>query len=530
MRERTAVVVGAGHNGLVAAILAAQAGWSVTVLERADHPGGATVGAAVFEGHPIRLSQYSYLVSLFPADLIDRLGIKLPLAPRSVASYTPVHRGGVPRGLLVEREPGPATRESFRALTGSDAEFDSWQRFYAELRAMAQAVAPLLTGPLRSRSEVRAAVIAAAGEQIWRDVVEEPIGQAIARRFADDTVRGVVATDALIGTHASLFDGSLLANRCFLYHLVGRGTGEWLVPVGGMGSLADGLVTRALELGVQIRCGTEVWRAEEDAAGVTVEYRGGDGIGERRAEVLLAAVAPATVETWLGRAAAPPEGAQLKVNMLLSRLPWLASGDDPAVVFAGTTHLAEGFDELQRAFAESAAGRLPDPLPCEIYCHSLADPSIMAGRPGHTLTLFALHTPASLFRADPEAARQAALTGALASLQRQLAEPLEGCLALDAHGRPCVQAASPLDLQESVGMPGGHIFHGDLAWPWRADDEAADTPAQRYGVEVAGCERILLAGAGTRRGGGVSGLGGLAAVQALGAGDAGRASWRGIRR
>ena len=110
---------------------------------------------------------------------------------------------------------------------------------------MAEVLAPTLTGPLRRRADVRDAVIAAAGEQIWTDVVEKPIGEAIIRRFRDDTVRGVVATDAVIGTHASLFDPELLANRCFLYHLIGRGTGEWLVPIGGMGALTDALVARA---------------------------------------------------------------------------------------------------------------------------------------------------------------------------------------------------------------------------------------------------------------------------------------------
>lgn len=519
MTSPSVIVVGGGHNGLVAAILAAQAGCSVTVLERSDHLGGATAGTAVFTGHDVRLSQYSYLISLFPADLVRTLGIELPLAPRAVSSYTPVIRDGHPRGLLVERDAGPSTRASFRGLAGSDAELDAWQRFYGELRRLAGVVAPMLTGPLRTRSQVRDAVLAAAGEQIWRDVVDAPIGEAICRRFADDTVRGVVATDALIGTHTSLFDPSLLANRCFLYHLIGRGTGEWLVPVGGMGAVADALESRARQLGVRIRCGTEVVRAEEDISGVLLGCRGGDG--DTRADAVLAAVAPAVVDSWLGRPVDPPQGAQLKVNMLLTRLPRPASGDDPTVAFAGTTHLSEGLQELERAYHESAAGRVPDPLPCEIYCHSLADPSIMGGADGHTLTLFALHTPAALFRADPDGTRDAVGRAALASLQRHLAEPLEDCLAVDTHGRPCVQVASPLDVEASVGMPGGHIFHGDLAWPWLADDEPADTPARRFGVEVAGCRRILLAGAGSRRGGGVSGLGGLAAVQALLAGRAG---------
>ncbi len=510
------VVVGGGHNGLVAAILAAQQGFSVTLLERSGHLGGASVGTAVFPGHDVRLSRYSYLVSLFPDELASRLGIDLPLASRAVSSYTPVVRRGRATGLLVERVPGAATAESFRALTGSDAEFEAWQRFYAEVATMAGVVAPGLTGPLRRRSEVRDVVTAVAGEQVWIDLVEAPIGEAIARRFADDAVRGVVATDALIGTHTSLFDVSLLANRCFLYHLIGRGTGEWLVPVGGMGALADRLIARAIACGVQIRCGVTVVAAADRPGGVDLTTT--DSVGARSgvaADWVLAAVAPVLVQDWLDQPAVPPVGAQMKINMLLRRLPRLASGEDPATAFAGTTHLEEGFDSLEAAYKTSVDGGIPDPLPSEVYCHSLTDPTIMKGESGHTLTLFGLHTPATLFGADPEGSRVRAAEAALAALQRHLAEPLTDCLALDADGRPCIDVSSPLDIEGSVGMPGGHIFHGDLAWPWLADDEDGDDPATRYGVRVPGAERILQAGAGSRRGGGVSGLGGAAAVDAL---------------
>ncbi|SDO25964.1 Phytoene dehydrogenase-related protein [Nakamurella panacisegetis] len=508
------LVVGGGHNGLVASILAARTGARVTLLEAADHLGGASVGSRVFAGHPVRLSRYSYLVSLMPQQLIDELGIDLTLLSRDVSSYTPYRRDGVPGGLLVERKPGPATSASFRALTGSDREFQAWQQFYAECAQMARVLAPALSGPMRTRSQVREAVVAAAGPQLWTDIFETPLGVGITRRFDDDLVRGVVATDGLIGTHTSLFDESLLANRCFLYHLIGRGTGEWLVPMGGMGAVAEALTARAVEVGVQIVTGARVVSAGEDTDGVRAATADGRDFA---ADVLLAAVAPMTVQQWLGRPAARPVGAQLKINMLLDRLPRLASGVDPAVAFAGTTHLEEGFDQLEAAYRDSAAGRISSPLPGEVYCHSLTDPSILNGHSGATLTLFGLHTPDALFREDPETARAQAAEAALAALQLHLAEPLTDCLARDANGRLCLDVASPLDVEASVGMPGGNIFHGDLSWPW-LDDEVDPTPAQRFGTQVPGCTKILLAGAGTVRGGGVSGLGGAAAVDTLRAG------------
>ena len=284
MTDARIVVVGGGHNGLVAAILAADAGYRVTLLERSDHLGGASVGAAVFSGHEVRLSRYSYLVSLFPDELATRLGIDLRLASRRVSSFTPVRTAAGPDGLLVERRPGVETEESFRRVTGSAADFRAWQQLYDEVGRLAAVVAPALSGPLRTEAEVRKAVVAATGAQLWTDLVEAPIGEMVTRRFGDDTVRGVVATDALIGTHTSLFDAGLAANRCFLYHLIGRGTGEWLVPIGGMGGLADALIARAGRAGVEMHCGVEILAVDETAAGgVAVgQDRGRPGGGVHR--------------------------------------------------------------------------------------------------------------------------------------------------------------------------------------------------------------------------------------------------------
>ena len=215
------VVVGGGHNGLVAAAYLARAGLSTLVLERLDHTGGAAVSAQAFRGHPVRLSRYSYLVSVMPDALMADLDLDVTLVSRRTASHTPTLRGGVPGGLHVERPEGARTRESFAALTGGEEEYAAWQRFYAEVGTLAEALAPTFLQPLPSEADLRDRV----DPTVWRDLVERPLGEAVERRFRDDTVRGVVATDALIGTFASLHDPSLVQNRCFLYHLVGNGTG-----------------------------------------------------------------------------------------------------------------------------------------------------------------------------------------------------------------------------------------------------------------------------------------------------------------
>ena len=512
------VVVGGGHNGLTAAAYLAGAGLSVAVLERLGHTGGAAVSARAFPGFPTRLSRYSYLVSLLPDSVVKDLGLSLRLASRATASYTPVRRGGEPGGLLVERPEGPATAASFRALTGSDAEYEAWREFYRQVGELAAAVAPTLTQPLPRVTEIRAQ----ADPGLWRELVERPLGEAIERRFRDPTVRGVVATDALIGTFARLDDPSLIQNRCFLYHLIGNGTGEWRVPVGGMGAVTDALAAAAGRAGAEL-----VTRAEVTAIrgggqdGCEVDVRGPAGTVTLRARFVLGCVAPWVLQGLLGGErdpAAKPVGAQLKVNFLLSRLPRLKSGADPRVAFAGTLHLGEDYPDLERAYAEAAGGQVPARLPGEVYCHSLTDPSILGDVPAgtQTLTYFGLHLPATLFD-DPAtraARKELAVARAVASLDEHLADPIDSVVARDAAGRPCIEAKIPQDVEADLGMPGGHIFHGDLGWPWAAETAALDTPAARWGVATSR-DAILLCGSGAQRGGAVSGLGGHNAAHAI---------------
>ncbi|MFA6300116.1 MAG: NAD(P)/FAD-dependent oxidoreductase [Nocardioides sp.] len=509
------VVVGGGHNGLVSAAYLARAGLSVLVLERLDHTGGAAVSATAFTGRQARLSRYSYLVSLLPTQLVDDLGLDIALASRSTASYTPFVRHGKPGGLLVERPEGDATRRSFEELTGGSAEYDAWREFYADIADLAHVVAPTLLAPLPVERTIRDQV----DPGIWRDFVDRPLGEAIEARFTDDTVRGVVATDALIGTFASLHEESLAQNRCFLYHLIGNGTGEWRVPIGGMGAVTDALARAATSAGADVLTSAGVSAIRGSADGAEVSWHDGSGDHTVGARFVLANVAPWVLRILLGEPEDPatkPVGAQLKINFLLDRLPRLRSGVDPAVAFSGTLHLGEDYSQLETAYAEAAAGAVPSVLPGEVYCHSLTDPSILGEAPDgtHTLTYFGLHTPATLFEADPVGTKALAVARALASIDQHLLEPLETCLARDSAGHPCLEAKIPQDVEADLAMPGGHIFHGDLDWPWAPNRARMDTAAQRWGVQT-DSPAVLLCGSGARRGGAVSGIGGHNAAQAV---------------
>lgn len=510
MRSRyDVVIVGGGHNGLVAAAYLARAGLSVLVLEQAAAAGGAAVSARLFDGVDIRLSRYSYLVSLLPDRIVRDLGLRFRTRKRRISSYTPVGD----TGLLVDNDSPSATRESFVRVTGSDREFAAWQRFYAMTGEVARTVFPTLTEPLPTRAELRRRV----GDTAWAALFEQPLGETIETFFADDLVRGVVFTDALIGTFTHAHDESLAQNRCFLYHVIGGGTGDWDVPVGGMGALTAALIDAARRAGTELVTSAEVTGIATDDRTAQVTFVARSAAETTvEARYVLANAAPAELARLLDEPLpAKPEGAQLKINMVLDRLPRLRdTGTDPRAAFAGTFHIAESYDQLEQAYRQAAAGQFPTAPPSEIYCHTLTDPTIAgtADPARHTLTLFGLHTPARLFTADPVATKDGAVAATLDRLDAVLAEPLGECLARDAHGRPCLDVATPVDLERSLRLPGGHIFHGDLSFPYRT--EPAATPAQRWGVDTAH-RTIMRCGAGTVRGGGVSGIGGHNAAMAV---------------
>ncbi|HET7050747.1 MAG TPA: NAD(P)/FAD-dependent oxidoreductase [Solirubrobacteraceae bacterium] len=503
------VIVGAGHNGLVAATMLARAGRSVLVLERRDQLGGAAVSAAPFPGVGVRVSRYAYLVSLFPAALGRELGLDVELRRRRVASYTPCGD----TGLLVDRDDA-TTHESMTRATGDPSAFAAWQRFYASIAGVAPRLFATLTEPLRSREEMRTLVDDAA---VWRVLFEEPLAATLERTFSSDLVRGVVLTDATIGTFAPADDPLLRQNRCFLYHVIGNGTGRWDVPVGGMGALSDALAVAARRAGAEIRAGPEAEVTSIATDGVSAEVTCADG-ALHHATDLLANVAPAVLSKLLGRVpdGEPPEGSQLKINMLLRRLPRLRDPHvAPADAFAGTFHVNEGYEQLQLAYEQANAGAIPTVPPCELYCHSLTDPSIldarMQGYGAHTLTLFGLHMRAGLFSGpDANAAKAWAVERTLRSVDSVLAEPLEDCLWHAQNGTEYLEALTPVELEAELGMPGGHIFHRDLSWPFALSAEEEGT----WGVETED-PNVWICGAGARRGGGVSGIPGHNAARAV---------------
>jgi phytoene dehydrogenase-like protein len=506
------VILGAGHNGMVAAAYLARAGLSVLLLEKNDYIGGATTSQKVFPDYEARLSRYSYLVSLFPEKIIRDLGLNLELRRRATGSYTPYVKEGRHDGLLLSNVSEEASAESMFELTGNRTEHEGMKRLYELSRNFAEHCWDSMLEPLVAKEEFRRRFDddpAGTGQEAWRTLAEEPLGRAIERHLQDDLVRGLVFTDAKIGVFTHPDDETLLQNRCFLYHLIGNKTGEWKVPVGGMGAVATELEGAARKAGAEFLTNVDLRALNANGGSHSVEF---EVDGKRQtvdARFLLVNFGRNVLARYLGGPYQPDandEGSVFKINMLLSRLPKLKAARHPsAEAFCGTFHSSEGYEEMKRSYEQASRGRLPDKLPCEVYCHTLTDDSILAPelrRQGfQTMTLFGIDTPWRLFEKNSDETRREAERRFLESMNQWLEEPLEDCLARAADGSPCIESKSPVDIEESLGMFRGNIFHDAPTFPFAETKEQAGT----WGVETE-FANVFLCGSSAHRGGAVSGI------------------------
>src|SRR5881296_3065612 len=502
-------ILGAGHNGLVAASYLGRAGLSVLLLEKNDYIGGATTSQRIFPDYDACLSRYAYLVSLFPQKIIRDLSLNLELRRRATASFTPYVNHGYHGGLLLSNLDEELSRKSFVELTGSDAEFERLKKFYALPRKFAEQIWDSMLEPLVAKEEMARWFVDEIAREAWRSLVEEPLGNAIERYLQNDLVRGLVFTDAKIGVLTQPYDSSLVQNRCFLYHLIGNKTGEWKVPVGGMGAVAGELEQAARKAGAEILTNVDLRALGLTGKGRTIEFYKDGEKQTVEARYLLVNFGRNVLAKYIGQLYQPDatdEGSVFKINMLLQRLPKLkATGYTSKQAWCGTFHSDEGYEQMNASYDQACSGRLPNKTPCEVYCHTLTDDSILAPelreKGFHTMTLFGLDAPWSLFARDNRTLRKEAEKKFLASMNQWLEEPLEDCLAVAHDGTLCIESKSPVDIEDSLGMFHGNIFHDAPTWPFATTKAQAGT----WGVETQ-YEKVLFCGSSALRGGAVSGI------------------------
>jgi phytoene dehydrogenase-like protein len=412
-----AIVIGAGHNGLVTACYLARAGLRVLVLERRYIVGGACVSEETFPGY--KVSTASYVNSLFHTQIVRDLSLEAygyEVLPRDPASFTPFPDG---RSLMMGPD-AELTRSEIAKFSKRDAE--RYPQYEAMLERVAAVVEPTLTmAPpdlLKPRpGDVRN--LFSLGRSFRRlgsgtgEAVEILTGAArpiLDRWFESEELKGTLATDAIIGAMAS---PSVPGTAYVLFHHVmgeaGGTRGVWAYMRGGMGGITQALAGAARELGADIRCDAEVERIlVEDGRAVGVALESGD---EFHAPIVASnADANVTFLRLLDREVLPEAfvadierisyaSASLKINVALDELPNFTAvpGTEPGPQHRGTIHLCPDQDYIERAFDDAKYGRpSADPV-IECQLPSVVDPTVAP--PGkHLMSMFIQYAPPDLER------------------------------------------------------------------------------------------------------------------------------------
>jgi len=484
------IVLGAGHNGLVAACLLARAGLDVLVLERRDVVGGASVTERPFARAPdLGCSTGAYLLGLMPPELMAELGLQLPLIRRDPHYFLPT---AGPRHLLLGADEAENRRQFLASFSAAD--WEAHRALEAELTALREDLAPAWLAPPLPVEETAERHVRPGLRAAFLELAAAPVGAWLDRfGFRSDLVRAMYAvTDGLSGTSGG-YDtpgtalNMLVHNMC---RLPGAG-GTWMLVRGGMGTVTSRLAGLAERAGATLRTKAPVASVRVANGAVRgVVLASGEDI---EADVVVGACDPFTLARLLPEGALGEEegrrlarirreGATLKVNLCLSGLPRFTSRPDDARVFGPTIHLlpeeSSVLAELRRAHRDAGEGRLPDEPAIEWYVHTTLDPSLRDAEGRHSGALFVQWVPygpagTSWEReAEPYAARLLALCDRVAPGTSALVEE--------------VQVLTPPAIERRFGIAGGHIHHVDNAFGF-TDRVPYETPVSGLWRCGAGC-------------------------------------------
>jgi phytoene dehydrogenase-like protein len=521
-KQWDAVVIGGGHNGLVAAAYLAKNGLDTLVCERRGVVGGASVSEHPF-GPDYTVTSLSYVLSLLPpeitADLrLDRHGLTIyPQGP-----YFAPRRDG--RALRLPNDPGQR-REEIARFSARDA--DAYDQYEAHLAGIARILEPLLQQiPPKLGSHHPADLLSQAmlatrlrkidvrGAADITRLLTGSIADLLDRYFESAAMRGVLSVSGVIGTWA----GPRSAGTAYvmLHHHIGEAEGQagaWGFPRGGMGAVAGALAAAARSLRATIRTDAEVARIrtrDGQVAGVTLAS--GEEID---APVVVTTAHPkisflrllepgdlpagfaADIANWQTRSGT------VKINLALDRLPVFTAHPSPDPdVYGGTIVLSESLDDVENAFQEAVAGK-PSTLPfADICIPSVFDDSLApAGK--HVMSLFTQWVPAA-FADAPDAA-------ALDDYADRVIARVEAVAPGFADSVLHRQVIGPDVMQEEYGLVGGNIFHGELT----LGQMFHARPAAGYADLRTPVKGLYQAGSATHGGGGVTGIPGRNVVRQI---------------
>ena len=500
-----AIVIGAGHNGLVAAAYLARSDLKVLVVERSDRIGGACVTEELFPG--FHISTASYSLSLLQPEIVSELGLDLDIRPKDPELFHPLPGGG---GLTMWKDPARRHEEVTRV---SPADADAIDRFEALFETASTRLRPLLSFAA-TRKQARRAFMNSEFKNLYKRTVDQSIAETVEEFFESELIQGIYASQGIIGSAA----GPRTPGTAYIYlhHAFGSilEPGDWGFVRGGMGAITAQLADVVRAAGGEIRLEAEVAQVKLDRrrAGGVVLASG----EEIEADMVLSNADPKRTVSFLADADLAPEfvqdidlmpraGTVIKINCALSGLPRFAgmdASDSPGPEHLGTITVSPSIDYLEDACRHAAEGRPAERFFIEAWIQSASEPEL-APTGKHTLSVFAQYAPYELAEGTWAERRDEIADRVIATLEEYapgLSDQIEDRLVL-----------GPPDLEERFGLTGGNIFHGELLPDWLFEKRPANT-WHRYRSPVAG---LYMCGSGTHPGGGVCGAPGRNAARAV---------------
>jgi phytoene dehydrogenase-like protein len=520
MATRDAIVIGAGHNGLVTAAYLAKAGRTVTVLERRERVGGILDTVEIAPG--VRAPGIVHTIGRLRRSVIDDLG----LVQQGLVTIDPAVRVFAPQpdgpGLTIWAD-AARTASELRERSPNDAE--AYPEFDARVRALASFLSYLhaITPPDVKDPSIADALNglklgnafrrlgAKAGREATR-AMPMAIADYVAEAFETDAMRGAVASRATMYTAMGPWSAGttsvLLADSA---GNDGGAPGQSVIAKGGPGALAEVLANAARAFGAEIRTGAEVEGIiTRNGRAVGVALTGGEELNARAVvtaadpkRTLTELVDPVVVGPHLSWRAANirTSGAVSKVNLVLSGLPSFAGADSPEHL-AGRIVIGPSVDYLEHAFDASKFGRMSEEPYLEATIPTISDPTL-APEGQHVMSIVVQWTPFRLREGDWDAERDHLADVTVKTMERFA--PGLGELVT------ARQVITPTDLERDYGLSGGHVYHAepglDQFFAWRPMFGHA-----RYRFGIPG---LYLCGSGAHPGGGVTGAPGANAAREI---------------
>jgi phytoene dehydrogenase-like protein len=519
---RDVVIIGGGHNGLVTAFYLAKAGFKPLVLERRSQPGGAAITE---EFHPgFRCSTLAHSAGPLLPEVIrdmqlERHGLKLITPPIGVTALSPDGRA-----LSLYNDPKLAMAEINKFSRNDAAHYPAFKEAIDKIgRVIGEALKltpPDIDNPnqadLWGMLKTGRALRKLGKRDMYRVLRWGPMAVAdlVAEFFETELLRATVAARGIFGTAL----GPWSAGSSLVLLIRGAGdshpAGSAITAAGGIGALTQAMAAAAKEAGAEIRSDSEVKEIRvKDGAATGAVLANGEEVSAKAVisnadprRTLLELVDPTHLAPdfvmKLQHYRMP--GTVAKMNLALSALPKFAglSGDVSSEALRGRLHIGPEIDYLEQAFDESKYGGFSKRPYLEVTIPSLVDPMLApAGK--HVMSIYMQYAPFKLKNGDWANQRDALGN----TVVKTLGEYAPGIAELVIDG----QIITPQDLEDTYGLTGGHIFHGELA----LDQFFTMRPLLDWAKYRTPIRKLYLCGSGTHPGAGLTGGSGANAAREI---------------